>query len=226
MSDPGAAAPPAGGGLTQREESFRDRLLRGLVDRLPCAVTPNRLSWLRITLVLIAFILYLRRAPLALQLAFLVMAGLTDLIDGPLARRRGLCSLPGARLDQRADTLLGVWLGVLAVLEAGIPLPIVVGLVAGQAAIWGTDLALHRSIRSGLAVGPDARPRPTFASRLQLVLVVSGFCSLLGEAAFGWPTRRLGLGLLVGAVGAAIVQVSQSLESRRGLEQHGRPARP
>ncbi|BAS29301.1 CDP-alcohol phosphatidyltransferase family protein [Limnochorda pilosa] len=214
MRDHGTLQPQAAPGLTQREQAARDRLLGALVDHLPPGVTPNRLTWLRIALVLIAFILYLRRASLAWQLGVILTAACTDFIDGPLARRRGLTGLQGARLDQRADTLLGVWLGVLSILEAGVPLPILVGLVAGQVAVWGTDYGSRRAVLSGLVVGRGAVPLPSFASRLQFVLVLAGFSLLLTQAGFGWATRRLGEWLLIAAVGSAGVQAVRNLERK------------
>ena len=70
----------------------------------------------------------------------LVLAGLTDFLDGYLARRLGLSTAAGARLDALADTLLlisaAAWLTILhpAVLREGPLLVVVAGIyVIGSA---------------------------------------------------------------------------------------------
>src|SRR5690554_2342935 len=106
MSTQSTAQPAPPEGLTLREQSLRDRLLGAVVDRFPECVTPNHLTRLRMAFVVLAIVLYIRRATLVWQVVLLLLAALTDLVDGPLARRRGLRSERGARLDQQADSLL------------------------------------------------------------------------------------------------------------------------
>lgn len=197
---------------TRREESFRDRVLGVLLDRLPAGLEPDHLTSARLVLVLIAALDYLLRRSFREHLAFIGAALLTDLIDGPLARRRGKVHAEGARLDQRADTLLGAWLGVLTLWTAAAPLWLFVLIAGSQLLVWTAEL--HRSrlygacapALSGLAIGV-APPRPNLAGRLQFTFVVTGFLNLLADAHLGWPLRTVGIGILAfGAIPAALVQ--------------------
>jgi len=71
----------------------------------------------------------------------LVLAGLTDILDGYLARRLGQVSARGARLDTAADILLlisaAAWIGLLypeIVVENGLLLAVTLLLYAGSLA--------------------------------------------------------------------------------------------
>lgn len=208
-------APPAG--LTQHEQARRDRALRFVVDRLPAGLTPNHLTRLRILLVIVAIVLYAKRAALFWQAVLLVAAALTDLVDGPLARLRGLGSLEGARLDRRADSLLTGWLVALTLLEGSAPLPLLLALAAGQLAALGSDPS-RRARLLGRTEAREVAPRPTLAARLQLALVVAGLWLLVVHTALGWRTRRVAEWLLLGGLGATGARIAGNLQGtlRRG----------
>ncbi|MBE3578065.1 MAG: CDP-alcohol phosphatidyltransferase family protein [Limnochordales bacterium] len=197
---------------TGREESFRDNLLGTLLDRLPAGLEPDHLTRARLGLVLIAAADYLLRRSFRDHLVLIGAALVTDLIDGPLARRRGKVHAEGARLDQRADTLLGAWLGLLTLWTAAAPLWLLALIAGSQLLVWTAELHRHRLLGaaapalSGLAIGV-APPRPNLAGRLQFTFVVAGFLSLLADAHLGWPLRTVGIRILAfGAVPAAMVQ--------------------
>lgn len=199
---------------TQREQENRDRLLGPLVDALPAWVVPNHFSWLRLVLLLLAVAMNLAGAALLAQLVVLAVAWLTDTLDGPLARRRGLVSQRGAQLDQMSDMMIGVWMGVLALsrgllsrqLVALMVLPELIMLLVRWEPHWfgqrpedsaAGDWPLvfeHRGLR--FYIFP-----PTFLSRLQFVFVFSGFWMLLAgwDWGMGW-LRQLGTLLLYGEV--------------------------
>lgn len=217
MSTQTTARAPSPQSITVREQTVRDRVLSALVDRFPEGVTPNHLTRLRMGLVVLAIVLYIRRAALVWQVVLLLFAALTDLVDGPLARRRGLRSDAGARLDQQADSLLTAWLVVLSLLEAEVPGMLLGTLAVGQAAAWASD----PERRALVTHQPGARgkvPRPTLAARLQLALVVAGLWFLLLHAAFGWRTQRLGRWLLVGGLGATGARIVDNLRGRPAQE--------
>lgn len=200
------------GDRTLREQAFRDRALGALIDRFPEGVTPNHLTRLRMGLVVLAIVLYVRRMALIWQVVLLLLAALTDLLDGPLARRRGLHSDEGARLDQRADSLLTAWLLLLCLLETHIPEMLLGSLAVGHAAVWISDPS-RRALLAGRSEGREEAPRPTLAARLQLALVVAGLWLLLLHTVFGWRTRRLGLWLLAGGLGATGARLVQNLRA-------------
>ncbi|HEY8531371.1 MAG TPA: CDP-alcohol phosphatidyltransferase family protein [Limnochorda sp.] len=212
MSTQTTAQVPPAERLTLRAQSLRDRLLRLVVDRFPEGVTPNHLTRLRMGLVVLAMVLYIRRAALIWQAVLLLIAGLTDLLDGPLARRRGLHSDVGARLDQHADSLLTAWLVVLSLLEAEAPVLLLGSLAVGQAVVFVSDPG-KRALLTRRAARPRSVPRPTLAARLQLALVVAGLWLLLLHAALGWRTQRLGRWLLIGALGATGARVVDNLRA-------------
>ncbi len=94
--------------FSEAEETLRDRLLGPLVDYLtPAWVTPNHLTALRALLVALAIILFLAGTALQTQVLVLILASLTDLFDGVLARSRNQFSRRGAYLDHSVDWFLG-----------------------------------------------------------------------------------------------------------------------
>lgn len=198
---------------THREEFFRDRVLGALLDRLPAGLEPDHLTLARLVLVLIGALDYLIRRSFRDHLAFIGAALATDLVDGPLARRRGKVRARGARLDQRADTLLGAWLGVMTVWTTSAPLWLFALIASSQILVWIAELRRSRlygtaaaPALSGLAIGVEP-PRPNLAGRLQFTFIVVGFLSLLVDTHLGWPLRNAGIRILaLGAVPAALVQ--------------------
>ncbi|MBE3582739.1 MAG: CDP-alcohol phosphatidyltransferase family protein [Limnochordaceae bacterium] len=227
---------------TRREELWREWFLARLLDRIPPWVRPDHLTEARLLLVIAAAITYLLHRDFRWQLALLVLAALTDLVDGPLARRRGLVHAEGARLDQRADTLLGVWLGILTLEAAALPLWVVAALLISQLLVWAAELTSSRWLTersaslagsvskpvpslSGLAVGPTV-PKPNVAGRIQFVCVISGFLAALSSARLGWPLHNLGVALLLLAVAAAATQVSAKISPALGVHEESSNQRP
>lgn len=191
--------------LTDAEESLRDGALRPIFKALfPPWIKPNHITGLRMILVATAIICYFVNYSLALQIWILSAAALTDFIDGPLARLRGLTSRKGAYLDQASDWLLGAWAGALSLITGLLPLTIIILMVAPQLGVLITDRIRASRLNSSssgeralnIAMGA-ANFRPTTIARLQFVTVLLGFMLLLlgkvtGKA--GW--RRLGLSSL------------------------------
>jgi cardiolipin synthase len=94
--------------------------------RRDIALLPNRVTLARIALVLVAAAVFMSGHPLH-ALLFGIPAGLSDYLDGYLARKRGEVTALGALLDSLADTLfalvclvmaaeVGVWPAYLIVL--------------------------------------------------------------------------------------------------------------
>ncbi len=191
--------------LTDAEESLRDSALKPVFNTLiPSWVKPNHITGLRILLVFTAIICYLVNFSLAMQIWILSAAALTDFVDGPLARLRGLASRKGAYLDQASDWFLGAWTGALSLITGLLPLTVIILMVAPQLGLLATDrirAARLSSSSSGeralnIAMGA-ANFRPTTIARLQFVTVLLGFMLLLLSKVTdkaGW--HRLGLGSL------------------------------
>ena len=105
--------------------------------------TADAVTWLRLLLLPVIWVLAMLGHG-RLVGAGLVLAGVTDFLDGYLARRLGQESSAGARLDAIADILLllsaTIWIGLLhpEILAEN------QGLVAATAIIYSTSLAVSR----------------------------------------------------------------------------------
>lgn len=173
--------------LTDAEEKLRDSTLEPMLNLLiPSWVNPNHITGLRVVLVATAIIFYLFNLPLALQIWILTAAALTDFIDGPLARLRGLSSRKGAYLDQVSDWFLGAWAGILSLITGLLPPAVIILMVAPQIGVFVTDRIRASRLSSSstgeraltIAMGA-ANFRPTTIARLQFVTVLLGFMLLL-----------------------------------------------
>jgi cardiolipin synthase len=134
----------------------------------------NWLTMLRIVLIPVVVSLLVYRRPGAALLVFCV-AAVTDLLDGWVARRRGLQSRLGAFLDPVADKLLlTACFMTLTYLKA---LP-----------FWITALVVTRDVMQVVGalllqmVGARIEPRPTWAGKMatffQVLTVLGGLLAL------------------------------------------------
>lgn len=154
---------------------------------------PNAISIARLLSVpLIVWLLLKREWTLAF--ALFVISGISDAVDGLLARRFGMQTELGGYLDPLADKALLVaiylvlgWLGQL-------PEWLVILVVSRDILIVGGAL-LSFAMGSGVAV------RPIFVSKLNTVAQIALAAAILAELAFGWFGDQVVLGMiwLVGA---------------------------
>ncbi len=179
--------------LTDAEEKLRDNTLEPMLNLLiPSWVNPNHITGLRVVLVTTAIIFYLINLPLELQIGILTAAALTDFIDGPLARLRGLSSRKGAYLDQVSDWFLGAWAGILSLITGLLPPVVIILMVFPQIGVFVTDRIRASRLSSSstgeraltIAMGA-ANFRPTTIARLQFVTVLLGFMLLLLSKVIG-----------------------------------------
>lgn len=93
---------------------------------------PNKLSLLRIILVPVMVFFYLATfVPYgkAIALGIFIIAALTDMLDGRIARKNGLVTDLGKLLDSIADKILALSVLLLLIADATIPAPY--GVIAG-----------------------------------------------------------------------------------------------
>jgi cardiolipin synthase len=173
---------------------------------------PNAISALRVLLVApIAWCLW--HHELEATLALMMLAGVSDLLDGFLARRFGWQSRLGAVLDPVGDKLLLVTLFVMLALMHEVP----VWLVA-------TVLARELVLVSGAVVyrvwlGPfEIRPSPV--SKLNTLIEALYVLAVIAHAAFGAPPPPAIMALGALAFGTVVVSgIDYVLRySRRALE--------
>jgi len=164
----------------------------------------NLLTILRLLLVAPVVLLVLVDAPLArLSAALLFLAaGLTDLLDGYLARRLKRVSALGAFLDPLADKLLVDGTLVALAVRGEVPWLLVAFLLARDA---GITLLRTRSLARRAQLRPSA-----LAKRKTASLVVGVALLLLGTAAAG-TARTLLVGLAWVVIGLAVLLTVASL---------------
>lgn len=173
--------------ISEAEEALRDRLLGPLVDFImPAWVTPNHLTALRAILVVLAVILFLAGISLKTQVFILVVAALTDLFDGILARSRKQFSRRGAYFDHGVDWLLGAWAGILTLINGLLPMTFIILIITAQLGIMVVDRIRASRIPVGrkrekiltITMGA-ANFRPSAYSRIQFFAILTGFFLLL-----------------------------------------------
>jgi cardiolipin synthase len=162
---------------------------------LRLAQIPNLICLVRLVLVwpIVAMILD-RRYHIALLL--ILVAGISDGLDGFLAKRYGWQSRLGGLLDPLADKLLLV--------------SVFIGLsVTGLVPVWLTGLVILRDlvivvggVVFQLRIGP-VQPEPSGASKLNTVAQLVLAIGVLSEQQFGVPP-----GWVITAVGATVLVTS------------------
>jgi phosphatidylglycerophosphate synthase len=173
--------------FSETEETLRDRLLGPLVDFImPGWITPNHLTALRAILVVLAIILYLAGAALQTQVFVLILASLTDLFDGILARVRSLFSRRGAYFDHGVDWFLGGWAGILALVNGLLPLAFILLIITAQLGITIVDrirasrIPVQKKKERIITITMGAANfRPSAFSRIQFFAILTGFFLLL-----------------------------------------------
>ena len=137
---------------------------------------PNVITLMRILLVLpIAWLLWGGRYPEALLLV--AVAGLSDAVDGALARRFGWRSEFGALLDPLADKIIAVVLFVVLTMQGQLPLWLAVVVVARDAVILA-GAGAYRLLFGKLVMAPTLVSKANTAVQLVvLLLVLFALCS-------------------------------------------------
>ncbi len=115
-----------------------------------------------------------------MQIAFLVflIAGLSDAVDGFLAKRLGMTSDLGAHLDPLADKALIVSIYVALGITAAIPRWLVILVVS-------RDILIVGGVMLAWFLGKPMRVRPLLVSKLNTVAQIILACLVLGSLAFG-----------------------------------------
>lgn len=168
---------------------------------------PNLLTWLRIVLIPVLGLIFLLPYPWsdAAAAALFAFAGLTDWLDGYLARRWSQTSAFGAFLDPVADKLI-VAVALIAILVAtpaaavGVPVTIIIGREIAVSALreWMAELGKRASV----AVGKVGKIK-TAAQMISIVLL------LYAHDFYGIPVWLIGFWLLY--VAAALTLYSMAL---------------
>ncbi|MBF0482711.1 MAG: CDP-alcohol phosphatidyltransferase family protein [Desulfovibrionaceae bacterium] len=171
---------------------------------------PNLLTILRVVLTPAFVAVFMDHNHLA-AFAIFAAAGLTDALDGTLARLLRQRSNLGAMLDPLADKMLLVASFVCLAIQGLIPLWLAVIVVSRDIIIVGGLLLL-----TFLDIDVKSRIRPTFVSKLNTTAQMTLVAALLTDKAFD-----LGLGPLLPALiwtVAGLTAASGLHYLRRGLD--------
>ncbi|HJU08182.1 MAG TPA: CDP-alcohol phosphatidyltransferase family protein [Rhodanobacteraceae bacterium] len=144
----------------------------------PLRHLPNAITCLRIALVVPLIVMVLQER-FVVALIIGAIAGLSDGVDGFLARRFGWRSSLGALLDAIADKLMlvGVYLALASIGRIAFALA---WLVVARDLIIVTGALLYRAIIGKFEAQPSLWSKATTLAQILFVLLV------LGAACFGW----------------------------------------
>lgn len=153
---------------------------------------PNAVSILRIALILPILVLF-ANDEFGWALGLFLVAGLSDGVDGYIAKRYGWHTRLGAFLDPAGDKLLVAWsYGTLAYL-GHIPVWLAVIVILRDVIIVAGSFMYHYLVRR-------LEGEPTRISKLNTGLEVAYLVLVMAEAGYGWPGN---IALIV--VGASVL---------------------
>lgn len=145
-----------------------------VADGLRFATLPNLLSLIRMAF--LPPVLYLLRRPDpesdAWAIGLLLVAGVTDLLDGWIARRRGAVSPSGKVVDPLADKVLIGGLVVYLTVARDFPLWLLVAVVARDVALMGGAALFFRRDRLVFAADWTGKTTTFFLSLLILAHIL------------------------------------------------------
>lgn len=163
---------------------------------------PNALTWIRIVVIPLIVIVFYLPVPWARPAAGLLfaLAGVTDYLDGYLARRLGQTSRFGAFLDPVADKLV-VATALVLLVEANPSMP----LAVIAAIIIGREITVS-ALREWMSqVGAQAKVAVSFFGKWKTTVQIVGISLMLyNEPLLGLPIYATGYVLLFVAAGLTL----------------------
>lgn len=174
--------------ISQEGMTFGQRV----VSIFPQWVTPNHLTYLRMVCSLIILALEFNNSGLGIIILLGLIAGFSDLLDGALARARGLVTNLGALLDPLSDKLFALTLIVIVWRrDLAEPWLLLLILVTEVHTVLIPVLSLLRRRSQGKDLWPPPKVEPNRLGKLK----TGWFASALGLSVIGaW----LGLDWLIG----------------------------
>ncbi|MDR2106081.1 MAG: CDP-alcohol phosphatidyltransferase family protein [Coriobacteriales bacterium] len=184
---------------------------------------PNLLSLIRLFLLPVFFVLLVQYENNILAFIVLLVASLTDLIDGSVARATHTVSKLGQMLDPFVDRVFIV-VGVIAIFIAGrVPLWLLLLLLGRDACLLVLAIYQKRRFNRDFEV--------IFLGKLATALVMAGFCSLVlwwpilpGAGVVelsllpGWGAAAAPLGIWLLYAGAVFSVITAAIYLRRGIK--------
>mgnify|MGYP005756799337 CR=1 FL=1 len=144
---------------------------------------PNVISAIRIALVL-PILLMIKNGNFDFAIGLFLLAGLSDIIDGYLAKQFNWHTRLGALLDPVADKLLVASLFIILAYSEHIPLWLAIAVILRDV------LIILGAIAYNFLVGP-VQGEPTRVSKINTALQLLFLLFALSRAGFGWPNDVL-----------------------------------
>lgn len=144
---------------------------------------PNVISAIRIALVL-PILLMIKNGNFDFAIGLFLLAGLSDIIDGYLAKQFNWHTRLGALLDPVADKLLVASLFIILAYSEHIPLWLAIAVILRDVII------ILGAIAYNFLVGP-VQGEPTRVSKINTALQLLFLLFALSRAGFGWPNDVL-----------------------------------
>lgn len=183
------------------------------MSRLGLKALPNAITGMRL-LAVPAVIWLVLTDRMAGAFWVFVAAGISDAVDGYLAKRLDAHSVLGSYLDPLADKLLLLAIYILFGQAGHIPTWLVVLVVARDAALLGGSILLVRADRT-------AAMRPMMISKVNTALQIVLAAVILAQLGFGFPDIGVGRDVLVYTVAATTLVSGIAYLMRMGTGSEG-----
>ncbi len=161
---------------------------------------PNLITLGRILLVPVVVWAIASHAMLSAFILF-VVAGVSDAVDGFLAKRFGMTTVLGAYLDPLADKALIVSIYVTLGVNGEIPGWLVILVVS-------RDIMIVGAVMLSWLIGSPVKVKPLLVSKLNTVAQIVFACVVLGSLGFGIETHGLTLILMVLVAALTLMSVA------------------
>ncbi len=158
-----------------------------VVSVFPQWVTPNHLTFLRMACTLVILAFEFNNSGLGIIIILGLVAGFSDLLDGALARARGLVTNLGAFLDPLSDKLFAIVL-IVVVWRRDLVEPwlLLLILLTEVHTVLIPVLSLLRRRRQGLDLWPPPKVEPNQLGKLKTFWFASSLGFTILGAWLGW----------------------------------------
>jgi len=170
--------------------------LAGITLNIPNLITLGRI-------LLVPVVVWAISTPGAMWIAFVlfVAAGISDAVDGFLAKRFGMASELGAYLDPLADKALIVSIYLTLGINGAIPRWLVILVVS-------RDILIVGGIILSWVIGKPLKIKPLLVSKLNTAAQILFACVVLGSLGFDIKADMLTLGLMALVTALTLLSVA------------------
>lgn len=163
-------------------------LQAGVAAMVPMWISPNMLTIMRICMTLCILLVDVFAASLWWVLVMGFCAGMSDFVDGAVARQRGQITQLGSYLDPLADKILGAVVGFILWRRGVLPtLPLALVLAAEGHALLLPILHVLRRRFQGRPITPLPKVRANVWGKWKFGALAWGMAFMMLGALLDWP---------------------------------------